>query len=464
MDPRTIRQVNELWNGVYPHLARYVLELFDRQEGDVLELGPFAGGIAQALLSQGSRLKIVIAGEPAEVFQPLEDALHGTPRAQSLMVKPSALAPLIFLDQSFDLVIFRGAFFFLSPAILREIYRVLRPGGLAVVGGGYGPFAPASLIEAIGARSKRLNQQLGKKWVTPDEVTHMLQETALEAEISEDGGLWVLIRREAETGQRDEPDLRAALSVGSREIASFVGAGGKTTLMFRLAQEFVEAGCSVISTTTTKIFVPTKEQTPCLVVEEDPAKLMELVERGLHAHGHVTVAARRFSGGKIGGIDPELVGRMIDELPVDYVLVEADGAKKLPLKAPGDHEPVLPSRTSLLIPVVGVDAVGRSLNDDSVFRPERVVELTGTEVGDPITPQMVACVITHPRGLIKNVPATSRIVPLLNKVETPEGLVAGRAVAQEVLEQANRRLERVVLGRLFFCHPVLEVITRDGEQ
>jgi probable selenium-dependent hydroxylase accessory protein YqeC len=186
---------------------------------------------------------------------------------------------------------------------------------------------------------------------------------------------------------------------------------------------------------------------------------MALVKEGLLRNGNVTFAAHRFPEGKIGGADPQLIERMVQELPVDHIIVEADGAKRLPLKAPGDQEPVIPSATTLLIPIVGIDALGKPLNREQTFRPERIAELTGAQLGDPITPHLIATLMVHPQGICKGVPPGARIIPLINKVETTEGLSGAREVAQEVLEKGHE-IERVVLSRLFFHHPIVEIMER----
>jgi hypothetical protein len=49
MDLRILKEVNDLWSGIYPYLASQVMEYYGRSHGDVLELGPFAGGISVEL-------------------------------------------------------------------------------------------------------------------------------------------------------------------------------------------------------------------------------------------------------------------------------------------------------------------------------------------------------------------------------------------------------------------------------
>jgi hypothetical protein len=98
---------------------------------------------------------------------------------------------------SFDLVIYRGAFFFLTKQIIKEAYGILKPGGRALLGGGYGPQTPPGAIENIAEESKRLNYRLGKKWISRRELEEMVREAEMEkySEILEEGGLWLLLKK-----------------------------------------------------------------------------------------------------------------------------------------------------------------------------------------------------------------------------------------------------------------------------
>jgi len=60
--------------------------------------------------------------------------------------------------------------------------------------------------------------------------------------------------------------LSEALGLQRREMISLTGAGGKTTLMFRLAKELSLAGKKVITTTTTNILKQQSGKFPSLRV------------------------------------------------------------------------------------------------------------------------------------------------------------------------------------------------------
>ena len=461
MDLHVIERINRIWARIYPPLARFISDIYGRREGDCLELGPFSGGITREVLSLLPGLRGVVAIESPELRQALCQEIEDTSLARRVIIDPSPLLPLTFIDHSYDLVVCRGAFFFLSPPLLKEIYRVLRTGGVAIVGGGYGPATPLELINEIAEESRQLNLQLGKQWLSEADLNHMLAEASLrkEAEIIREGGLWVILRS-PEGKKEEQPSLVDAFALREREVISLVGAGGKTTLMFALARELLGKGHTVITTTTTRIAEPDPEDTPCIVIEADEGKAMILLKDGLVGHGHCTFAPQRFVGRKIGGTAPAFIERLASMQTADYIIVEADGARRLPLKAPAEHEPVISSATTLLIPISGIDALGKPLNEETAFRPELIAKLTKTRLGDPVTTAMMALLIVHPQGLGKGTPAGARIIPFINKVETIERLKGAREIGNEVLRKGAPQIKRVVLGRLFFHRPIVEIIER----
>ncbi len=62
--------------------------------------------------------------------------------------------------------------------------------------------------------------------------------------------------------------------------------------------------------------------------------------------------------GKLGGPPPEAIDRLFAETSAAYVIVEADGAHRMAIKAPADHEPVIPSASTTVVVVASMAAIG----------------------------------------------------------------------------------------------------------
>ena len=65
-------------------------------------------------------------------------------------------------------------------------------------------------------------------------------------------------------------------------VISLVGAGGKTSLMFRLAQELSAEGATVLTTTTTRIFMPGQGQSRCVILADTAEKILERAAQELN--------------------------------------------------------------------------------------------------------------------------------------------------------------------------------------
>ncbi|MBP6016222.1 MAG: putative selenium-dependent hydroxylase accessory protein YqeC [Candidatus Promineofilum sp.] len=264
----------------------------------------------------------------------------------------------------------------------------------------------------------------------------------------------------------DRWTLSHAFGIGERpELVAFVGGGGKTSLMFALVAEL--PGRTIL-TTTTRIFTAQMRPAPAVVYAGDLSPLDDLLD----THGRCLVVGR-VEGDKALGVPPDLPARLLARPGVDFVLVEADGARMRPVKAPADHEPVIPLQATLVVPVAGIDALAGPL-DVEAHRPELIRIIANDQSGiskkhdqasgqpavrdGRLTPAGLARVLTHPSGGLKNVPATARIIPFINKIETAEQLTAAREAAALILREP--RVSSVVLGTLHAADPVREVWRR----
>jgi molybdenum cofactor cytidylyltransferase len=215
--------------------------------------------------------------------------------------------------------------------------------------------------------------------------------------------------------------------------------------MFRLARELMDLNLRVVTTTTTRIFVSQMDAAPRALIAEDANETLKQLPDALYEHGHVLVVRRTDRAtNKAFGIEPELADRIAGIEAVDALIVEADGARMRPLKAPAGHEPVIPDCATLVVPMAGVEAIGQPLDEVVVHRPERVAALTTAKPGECITPGMVAKVLAHPHGGRQHVPQGARFIPLLNKVDTRERLVTARHVVRDLVRQSH--VDSVALG------------------
>ena len=160
-------------------------------------------------------------------------------------------------------------------------------------------------------------------------------------------------------------------------VTAIIGGGGKTTLMECLAAELA-AQARVIVCTTTHIY---PEQTmPCLVSPTEAEVRAALARAGCVCVGSVS------ENGKFSV--PELPFRTLCALAV-YVLVEADGAKHLPLKAHAAHEPVVPPEANQTILVVGASGFGRPMRE-SVHRAPIAAQALGVDEDTVVSPELWA--------------------------------------------------------------------------
>jgi len=193
-----IQEIDQLWNPLYPYLARHISELYGRTDGNIVEIGPFCGVIF-SLLKERIGHSFMIAAFPegmGNFFRQEEEKQNLVERVEIIETDPS----LVGLEEDhFDLAIFRGAFFFpfLFHVDFSPLYRILKKGGMALLGGGFGKFTPESMIEKIKRRSRDLNLMIGKTEIDEDQFIQDLRTRNLKGgfEFLTEGGLWVMMRK-----------------------------------------------------------------------------------------------------------------------------------------------------------------------------------------------------------------------------------------------------------------------------
>ena len=184
---------------------------------------------------------------------------------------------------------------------------------------------------------------------------------------------------------------------------AFVGGGGKTTLMHAIGKQLQG---KVILTTTTKMGSDQNEGMRTLLnprIEEIDA---------IDTNNPVMIW-KEVQGPKAIGVEKSLCDIWFSL--VDHILVEADGSRRRPFKAPAGYEPVIPNSTTLMISAIGADALGRVIADQC-HRPLRVAALAECEPYQRLTPERAAKVLLSDRGNRKELPKQSEMRIIVTKV------------------------------------------------
>ncbi|HCY86243.1 MAG TPA: putative selenium-dependent hydroxylase accessory protein YqeC [Desulfobacteraceae bacterium] len=238
-------------------------------------------------------------------------------------------------------------------------------------------------------------------------------------------------------------------------IISVVGGGGKTSAIFTLAREAAAMGKSVLVTTTTAMFNPVEfnplEFNPVEFNTDIPPEKKKHFYNRLYTGpatalptetcgpGGILVAAAGINRKKkkLIGYPPKDLRTAFTAQAFDLVLIEADGARMRPVKAPAEHEPVVPQETDTLIGCIGLDCLDRPIDDTHVHRPALLAKISGQTVGDPVTAQTLIRLAASEQGLFKPVhqatPAPMKRVLLLNKADSRQLILRGKGLGETIV-------------------------------
>lgn len=205
-----------------------------------------------------------------------------------------------------------------------------------------------------------------------------------------------------------------ALRLNQDARIAWVGAGGKTTSMFRAARQF--GGKILVSATahlaTEQIRLADRHFVVQKLTELD--RIHEQLVNGINL-----ITGTESPAGRVQGLDAQTiqgVNDLADRTGIP-LLIEADGARQRSIKAPAAHEPPIPPWVSSVVVLAGLSAVGKSLDDQAVFRPELFAELSGATIGSEISLADVCKAMVHPQGGLKNIPKTAEKILLFNQAD-----------------------------------------------
>lgn len=162
-------------------------------------------------------------------------------------------------------------------------------------------------------------------------------------------------------------------------ITAIVGAGGKTTLLHSLAENYIQEGKSVFVTTTTHMLI----EPDTLLTDDSEEIIAELSQKGYAMAGIKT-------GEKIKSLSQSTYEQVCEY--ADEILVEADGAKHFPLKIPNESEPVIPENADRIIVVCGMHSIDKTASE-AIFRLDTADDTLGITNNTVITPTIIQKII-----------------------------------------------------------------------
>ena len=226
--------------------------------------------------------------------------------------------------------------------------------------------------------------------------------------------------------------LDLAFRVTNTACLALTGSGGKTATLFQLARRLSGAGRRpVIVSATTHLHVDQTRLADSHWICDKPGDLARL-EQTLHG---VILITGPVDGDRTKGLDNNKIYWLHEfcEQHALPLLIEADGSRQHPLKAPGENEPPIPDFVETVVVVAGLSGLSQPLNAEFVHRPEVFARLSGLALGETISPAALLRVLTHQEGGLKNIPEKARRLVLLNQADTPELQAQAKSLADGLL-------------------------------
>lgn len=253
--------------------------------------------------------------------------------------------------------------------------------------------------------------------------------------------------------------LAHSLRIKPDSCVAFIGAGGKTTAMIKLARELQP---TVIVTATTHLgawqtgFADKHISTDASSLEKIEDKFQGILLVTGILDGNRTKPLNK--------ILLHWLHRYCKEHSIP-LLIEADGSRQKPLKAWAEHEPPIPDFVDLVVQVTGLSGLKKPLTDENVHRVDIFSKLSGLNMGETITPNAVVSVLTHPNGGLKNMPVTARKVVLLNQADIPDLQSISHKMATALLQRHHSVvISSLAEEKIYAVHePIAGIILAAGE-
>ncbi len=184
---------------IYPVIAEDIIKKTGITQGKCIDLGTGTGKLGLAIADLNTNMNVVLYDISDEILTIADKNIQNR---HLVSTKQGAVENLPFTDNSMDLAISRGSLYFWNDKVqaFKEIYRILRPGGYAYIGGGFGT---TKLMHQIEEKMKKTNSEWfkgrneRKTTFTPEYLTNITKKADIPNTciLKEEAGTWVFFRK-----------------------------------------------------------------------------------------------------------------------------------------------------------------------------------------------------------------------------------------------------------------------------
>ena len=235
-------------------------------------------------------------------------------------------------------------------------------------------------------------------------------------------------------------------------VVCCVGAGGKKTTMFKLA-DLHPCRVGITATSHIEFFPKSLQATKYIATEND---LLELIAKNKESQA-IAFAQPSERPGRRAGISPDSILKFKAAGNFDLMVIKSDGARSRYIKAPAEHEPPIPVCADTVIPVVSAKVIGLALTDDIAHRVDLLSKITGLNKNDTIRPEHIARLLSSDEGSLRN-SGMAKVIPLINMVDDSELEKTAREAVKQALQMTDR-FNSVILAAMNKDQPIVDIIS-----
>lgn len=228
--------------------------------------------------------------------------------------------------------------------------------------------------------------------------------------------------------------LAQLLELKTKDIISCVGSGGKTSLIYALANELKKD--KVLVTTTTKMFKPTYKVVDYFLAK-DQIKNFQYNKGITYLYDSVNSENKVYCS-------EDTINSVIDNF--DFTIIESDGSKRKPLKAWQYGEPVIINKTTKTVGIIPIQAIGMEINNENIHRFQLFQSSFNLRNDKYINTRHLANIIFHYNGLFKD--SLGERILFINGIDGEKELEMAQKLLEKIVGKNNKFPLKIIGGTL----------------